>query len=118
MRVDHRAELDLLDLDDLLLLAGFGCLLLLLVLVFAKIENLGNRRLGIRRDFAEIETSLFGQTQGFADRDNTAVFTSGIDQADVRDVDLKIDPRTIGFRCRRGIERGTGYDALLKQLQG
>jgi len=114
MRVDHRAELDLLDLDDLLLLARFGCLLLLLVFVFAKIEDLGDGRIGIRGNFAEIEAGFFSQTQRFADRDNTAVFASGIDQADVRDVDLKIDPRTIGFRCRRGIERGTGYDALLK----
>src|ERR1700704_2208718 len=32
--VDHRPELDLLDLDHLLLLAGFGCFLLGLVFVF------------------------------------------------------------------------------------
>lgn len=114
MIIDHRAELDLLDLDDLLLLARFGGLLLLLVFVLAKIEDLGDGRLGIGRDFAEIEAGFFRQTQGFADRDYTAVLTGGIDQTDLGDVDLEIDPRTIGFRCRRGIERGTGYDALLK----
>ena len=41
--VDHRPQLDLLDLDDLLLLASFGRLLLRLVFVFAVIEDFGDR---------------------------------------------------------------------------
>jgi len=114
MRVDHRAQLDFLDLDDLLLLARLGRLLLLLVLVLAKIEDLGDGGFGGGGDFAEIEPGLFGQTQGFADRDNAAVLAGGIDQTDLGNVDLEIDPRAVGLRRRRGIERGTGYDALLK----
>ena len=47
--VDHRAHLDLLDLDDLLLLAGLGGLLLFLIFEFAVVEDLADRRLGIGR---------------------------------------------------------------------
>ena len=46
--VDVRAELDLLDLDDLLVLAGLGRLLLLVELVFAVIQDLADRRARIR----------------------------------------------------------------------
>jgi hypothetical protein len=42
--VDHWAELDLLHLDDLLLLASLSRLLLRLVFVFAVVEDLANRR--------------------------------------------------------------------------
>jgi hypothetical protein len=46
--VDHRAEFDLLDLDDLLLLAGFGLLFLLLESVFAVVQilQIGGTALG------------------------------------------------------------------------
>src|SRR5581483_5928785 len=40
--VDHRPELDLLDLDDFLLFAGFSRLLLRLVFVFAVIQDLAD----------------------------------------------------------------------------
>jgi hypothetical protein len=46
--VDAGAHLDLFDLDDLLMLAGLGGLLLLLIFVFAEIEDLADRRLGVR----------------------------------------------------------------------
>jgi hypothetical protein len=45
--VDHRPELDLLDLDDLLFLAGLGLLFLLLEPVFAVIQDLADRRRGV-----------------------------------------------------------------------
>jgi len=45
--VDHRAELDLLDLDDLLFLAGFSLLFLLLESVLAVIQDLADRRYGV-----------------------------------------------------------------------
>jgi hypothetical protein len=48
--VDHRPQLDLLDLDDLLLLARFGGFLLRLIFVFAEIENLADRRDRVWRD--------------------------------------------------------------------
>ena len=48
--VDHRAELDLLDLDDLLLLARFRGLLLGLEFVLAVIKDFANRRHRVGRD--------------------------------------------------------------------
>src|SRR3546814_15384141 len=47
--VDVRTELDLLDIDDLLLLARLVLLLLDLVFVFSVVQNFANRRLGIWR---------------------------------------------------------------------
>ena len=44
MRICPRTELDRFNLDDVLLFAGLGLTLLLLILVFAKIHDLANRR--------------------------------------------------------------------------
>src|SRR5215831_17576052 len=59
--VDHRAKFDFFDFDDLLLLARFRLLLLLLEFVLAKIEQLTDRRLGVRRNLDEVEASLLSQ---------------------------------------------------------
>src|SRR5216683_1029467 len=61
-----RAELDLLDLDDLLLLARLVAALLLLVFELAEIEDLDHRRVGVGSDLDEIETGLQGALQGLA----------------------------------------------------
>ena len=53
--VDVRADLDLLDLDDFLLLLGFVLLLLLLVFELAEVEDLHHRRLGVRADLQQVE---------------------------------------------------------------
>src|SRR3546814_217570 len=116
MRVDAGTQLDFLQLDDLLLLARLGGLFLGLVFVLAVIEDLGNGRLRGGRNLAEVETGLFGQTHGFADGDHPAIFAFGVKQADIGDVDFVIDPRSVGLRRRRGIERWTCYDALLKAV--
>jgi len=58
--VDHRPELDLLDLDHLLFLSGFGRLLLRLIFIFTEIENLADGRNGIRCDLDEIEPGFLG----------------------------------------------------------
>jgi hypothetical protein len=58
--VDHRAEFDFLDLDDLLFLAGLGLLLLLLEPVFAVIQDLADRRDRVGRNLDQIETGLCG----------------------------------------------------------
>jgi hypothetical protein len=46
--VDHRTELDLLDLDDLLALARFGRLLLRGIFELPVIEKFADRRIGVR----------------------------------------------------------------------
>jgi len=59
MVIDVGTELDLLHLDDLLLFAGFVLLLLLLVLELAEIEQLADRRIGVRRNLDEVEACVF-----------------------------------------------------------
>jgi hypothetical protein len=58
--VDHRPELDLLDLDDLLFLAGFSRLLLGLELVLAVIQDFGDRGDRIGGDLNEIKPGCLG----------------------------------------------------------
>ena len=64
---------NLLHLDNLLLLACFAFLTLLLVLELAKVHNAANRRVGIGRNFDQIEIALFGNRQGFTQGDDTEV---------------------------------------------
>src|SRR5262245_13979411 len=54
--VDHRPELDLLDLDDFLFFAGFRRLLLRLVLVLAVIQNFADRWRRVGGNFNQVET--------------------------------------------------------------
>ena len=61
--VDVRAHLDLFDLDDLLVLACLGRLLLVGVFELAEIEDLDDWRFGIGRDLDEIQARLFGGEQ-------------------------------------------------------
>ena len=63
MVVDAGAQLDFLDLDDLLLLAGLGGLLLLVEAEFAVIEDLADRRIGVGHDLDQIETIFLGEAQ-------------------------------------------------------
>ena len=55
VNADLRPELDLLDLDLGLVLAGELGLLLLLVAVLAVVHHLGDGRIGLRRDLDEVE---------------------------------------------------------------
>jgi hypothetical protein len=89
--VDHRAELDLLDLDDLLLLAGFGLLFLFLESVLAVIEDLADRRHGVGRDLDQIETGLLGLGQSLCDRDGSEVGTVLVDQVNLANADIFVD---------------------------
>src|SRR6266568_2258523 len=105
--VDAGAQLDLLDLDDLLLLARLVLLLLLLVFVFAVIEDLADRRLGARRDLDEVETGLIGHGERFVPGDYPDHTPLLIDEAYAGDSDFFIDART--FAGRREIHWWPGY---------
>src|SRR6266436_6710646 len=86
--VDHLPELDFLDLDDFLLLARLGSLLLLLVLELAVVENLAHRRGHVGSDLDEVERSLLGGLECRLDRNNSAVYSVLIDQLHLADANF------------------------------
>jgi hypothetical protein len=74
--IDHRPQLDLLDLDDLLLLAGFRRLLLRRIFILPVVHDLADGRIVVRRNLHQIH-ARFGS---HLDRDH------GLDRAMVRAV--------------------------------
>ena len=99
--VDIGAQLDFLDLDNLLLLARFVLALLFLVLVLADIEDFANRRLRIRRDLHQVQARFVGFVDGGIPVDNPKIFTARANKANGQGVDLVVDARPI-LRGRRG----------------
>ncbi|MBP1060595.1 hypothetical protein JOE51_002062 [Bradyrhizobium japonicum] len=95
MIVDHRAELDLLDLDGLLPLAGFGGFLLSGILVLPVVHDLADGRAGIRRNLDQIHASFLGHLDGDDGLDRAFVVTGLIDQLDLRIADIIIDARPV-----------------------
>ncbi len=73
MVVDAGAKLDLLDLDDLLLLAGFGGFLLLKEAELPIVENLADRRIGGGNDLDEVEACVVGYLLGFQRIDDSSI---------------------------------------------
>ena len=109
MLIRAGTELDFLDLDDLLLFAGLSLTLLRLIFEFAKVHDLTDRRLGIRRDLDQIKPGFFGKAHSAGRGDNTDVLAVGSDQSDFRGPDPIIDARA-GFALRRGVVGATSYD--------
>ena len=108
MRVGVRAEFDFLDLDDLLILAGFGFAFLEFVFVFSEIHDLADRWRRIGRDFHQIKTGLFGQFHRVRGFHHPQVFTIGPDQPNFGRADTIIDAWS-GVTLWRGIMRSAGY---------
>jgi len=109
--VDAGPHLDLFDFDDLLPLAGFCGLLLLLIFVFAVVEDLGHWWSGIRRYLDEVEAGFDSAGQGIGNRDNTKILAGLVDQADFAGADIFIHPRTGWLALWRG-SHGTTYVQL------
>eukprot|EP01025_Chloroclados_australasicus_P010301 TRINITY_DN14121_c2_g1_i1.p2 TRINITY_DN14121_c2_g1~~TRINITY_DN14121_c2_g1_i1.p2 ORF type:complete len:153 (-),score=6.10 TRINITY_DN14121_c2_g1_i1:216-674(-) len=61
--IDVRAHLDFFDLERLLFFSGLGGLLLRLVFEPSIVEDLADGRLGVWRDFNQIESCLGGKLQ-------------------------------------------------------
>jgi len=101
--VDHRPELDLLDLDDFLFLAGFRRLLLRLELVLAVIQDFGDRRNRIGGDLDQIKPGRLGKPDGGLGQDNTLVVAGGIDQLNLAGADLLVDARAVLLGGQRGL---------------
>jgi hypothetical protein len=93
--VDHRAELDLLDLDRLLPLARFRCFLLSGILVLPVVHDLADGRAGIRRNFDQIHADFLSHPDGEDGLDRAPVLTGLVDQLDLRIADIIIDARPV-----------------------
>jgi hypothetical protein len=105
--VDHRPELDLLDLDDFLFLAGFRRFLLRLEFVLAVIQDFCDRRDRIGGDLDQIKPGRLGKPDGGLGQDNTLVVAGGIDQLNLAGADLLVDARAAFFGGQRGFLRTT-----------
>ena len=112
--VDGRAHLDLLDLDDLLLLAGLGSLLLLLVFVFAIVHQLADWRLGVGRDFDDVESFFLAQRERLIQADLAILVAVVADQENGLGGDFVVDARAIlGRRGGITLKTSGNYDSLL-----
>src|SRR5665647_918702 len=93
MRVDLRAELDLLDDRVDLVLAGFPLLDGCLVLELAEVHELGDRRFCHRGYLDQVEVRLSGQSQRILDAHDADLFTIGANQPHFRDPETVVDTR-------------------------
>src|SRR5579872_95156 len=100
VRVDVGAQPDLLDLDQLLPLARGALLLLLFELVLAVVEDLADRRVGVRRHLDQVEPRLLGGLQCGGGGHDALFFTLLIDQEHAGDTDIFIDARAVLGRGR------------------
>jgi hypothetical protein len=112
--VDGRAHLDLLDLDDLLLLARFGGFFLLFVFVFAVVHQFDHGRFGFGRHLNQVVPALFCNGAGFVGAD-LAKFVSVIaDQKNRARGNLFIDAGSVlGRGWGRLLKTSRDYDSLL-----
>src|SRR5690242_3586522 len=95
--VDGRAQLDLLDLDDLLLLARFMRLLLDFVTVFTVIEDFAYRGIGGGGDLYQVQAGLFSHPDAFQGSNNADHITILVDQSDGSGRDLAVDAGFVSF---------------------
>src|SRR5437763_9154456 len=102
---DLRPELDLLDLDLALVLAGLFRLLLLLVLVLAVVHDLRDRRVGLGSDLDEVEVLGVGMLARLVGGLDTELGTVVVDQPDARDSDRIVDARRVAWRGAGLLER-------------
>jgi hypothetical protein len=101
MGIDVGAHLDLLDLDDLLVLAGLGGFLLVGVFQLAEIEDLADWRIGIGGNLYEIEAGFLGCKQCVVDRDVSEIVAVGTDELDAGDPYVPVGARPFLRRRRR-----------------
>ena len=113
MRVDAGPELDLLDLDGLLLLAGLGRLFLRLKLELAVVQNLADGRRVVGGNFDQIEPGLSGQGDRVVDRCYASVGSLVVDQLNLADADLVIHARSIFLDRLSGSHRTANGCRLL-----
>ena len=116
MRVDVRTHLDLLDLDDLLLLARFGGFLLRRVFQFAQIKDLAHRRFRVRRDLDEVKTQFFRHAERLIGGNAAVVYTFGVDELHPGNPDFLVRAGPVFDRGVR-FERSANGRTLLELLR-
>ena len=89
--VNLQAETNLLDFRGALVAASFTSLDLLVVLVLAVIDELGNRRLRVGRHLDEIEVRFLCQVQCDGSRDDSHLFAVRADQTHLGDANLVVN---------------------------
>jgi hypothetical protein len=114
MVVDHRPELDLLDLDDLLFLAGFRLLFLLLEPILAVIQDLADRRHGVGRNLDQVEPGFGGLGQRVCYGDGSEVRTVFVDQVNLANANVFVDALAVLLDGRlRSLRATNGGDLLV-----
>ena len=91
MFVGLRTQFDLFDLNLLLLALRLMQTFCFLKLEFAVIHDSANRRLRCRRDFHQVQVSIFGHCHCFTQRNNARLLTVFIYQPNLASGDLAID---------------------------
>ena len=117
--VDVGAKLDFLDLDDLLLLARLGRLLLRGVFEAAEIEHLGDRRGRVGGDDHQVEAQLLGLRQRIARIDRALVDALGINQLDFgrRNILVRLRPILLGRNGSHGSANGRCPSAVARSSE-
>jgi len=116
--VDVGAHLDLLDLDDLLVLARLGSLLLVGVFQFAEVEDLADWRIGVGGNLDEIEAGFLGCKQRVVDRNVPEIVAVGTDELDAGDSDIAIGAGAFLGRRRRFERSANGRFSLVVDDSG
>lgn len=91
MLVDGDRELDFLDGDNFLLLAGGAVALVLFVQILAVILDAANRRDRVGRNFHQVETTLAGNFQSFKRGKDAELRAVLINDADLAGADSFVD---------------------------
>src|SRR5262245_5176244 len=109
---DFRSELDLLDVDLNLVLAGLLCLLLLLVAVLPVVPDLRHGRVVLRRHLDVIQSLSVRVRPRLFSRLDAELLPLFTDQTHPRDADRIVDPH-LRLRATRGLERPSPWPQIL-----
>jgi hypothetical protein len=89
--VDAGRHTHLLDLDDVLILAGFLLALALLETELAVVHELANGRIGLRRDLHKIKTLFVGDRERLCGGHDAELLTRSADQANLAVTDILVE---------------------------
>src|SRR5207248_11409782 len=91
MGVGAGAKLNFLDRDDYLLLFRLVCFLLRFILKLSEVDDLANRRLGVRRDLNQVHAFFARSANCFASLHHAELLAIVTDDAHLRHADAFVD---------------------------